>query len=140
MVLNLVHNVWLDIRDVTAPFQQRGVCTSAPDLGVRRNLLGILAPDVKVTRIIPTNDAVILLTSSDADTYALFMEARLKRLTEGGFTAVMLPELRSSRSVICFRLDELVCEHPPAEIKADLEKAHGWARVEDIYKFPHSKK
>ena len=60
------------------------------DIGVRRKLLDILSPEVKVTRLIPANDAVIILTPTDKDADAVFKDGKPTQLAAGGFVVCTL--------------------------------------------------
>ncbi|KAK8395468.1 hypothetical protein O3P69_006260 [Scylla paramamosain] len=108
------------------------------DIGVRRQLLAILAPGVKVTRLIPANDAVVVLTPTDKDADAIFQNGIPARLAIEGFTPVVPPELRAQRTVICAALDDLIYEHSPEKIIAEVRAQHDWAVAESVFKFPHS--
>lgn len=109
------------------------------DVATRKKLLNILGTSsIRVTRLIPTRDAVIVLTGSDKDSDGIFREDVQARLTEAGFEAVMPPELRCQRAVICFRLDDLLAEYDTAEIQAEIERCQSWAKVADLYRFPRS--
>ena len=108
------------------------------ELGTRSQLLQLLAQTVKVTRLIPTNDAVIVLTASDNDTDAVFQEDLLKTLSSKGFSAILPPELKAQRTVICLRLDDLVYQYDAPEIKNEAERVQTWARIQEVYKFPKS--
>lgn len=109
------------------------------ELATKRRLLELLAPEVKVTQFIPTHDSVITVTASDKDTDAIFTEGCLTKLTEGGFQPVMPPELKTRRSVVCFRLDELIYDNTPEEIKTEVERTQSWVKVQDVYKFPNAR-
>lgn len=109
------------------------------DLETRRTLLGLLAPQVKVFELFPAWDGIIVRTASDDDEDIIFREATQKKLQEAGFTAVMPPELRSRRTVICFRIDELAYEYNAAEMKEELERQQEWLQVDEVYKFTGSR-
>lgn len=108
------------------------------DIETRRQLLHILSPEVKITRLIPTRDAVIVLTASDKDGDEIFQSHKQEQLEKDGFSAIMPPELRAQRTVICFRLDELMYEHQTDEIRTEVERVQQWAKVQEVYKFPRS--
>lgn len=104
----------------------------------KRTLLHIIGPTVKVTRLIAARDAIIALTSSDKDSDGLFTDEVSEQLRAAGFEAVMPPELRSQRAVICFRLDDFVLDYSPAQLKAEIERCQSWATVSDVYRFTRS--
>ncbi|KAK8406389.1 hypothetical protein O3P69_007226 [Scylla paramamosain] len=108
------------------------------DIGVRRQLLAILAPAVKITRLILANDTVMVLTPTDKDADAIFQNGIPSRLATKGFTPVVPPELRAQRTVICTGLDDLIYEHSPEEIVAEVGAQHNWAVAESVFKFPRS--
>lgn len=109
------------------------------ELNTRRTLLELLAPQVKVFELFPIRDGIIVRTGSEDDEDIIFQEATQEKLREAGFTAVMPPELRSRRTVICFRVDELAYEHDAEEIKTELEKQQSWMKVDEVYKFSGSR-
>ncbi|KAK8372940.1 hypothetical protein O3P69_018653 [Scylla paramamosain] len=111
----------------------------ANDLATRRRLLHILAPEVKITRLIPARDAIIVITGSMQDADLIFSSGKHEKLTEDGFSALMPPTLRAQRSVVCTRLDDLVYEHDANEILDEVEKEQSWAKVQEVYKFPRTK-
>ena len=98
----------------------------------------LLAQTVRVTRLIPTNDAVIVLTASDNDTDAVFQEDLLKSLSSKGFMAILSPELKAQRTVICLRLDDLVYQYDAPEIKKEAERVQTWAKIQEVYIFSKS--
>lgn len=104
----------------------------------KRVLLDIIAPTVKVTRLIPTRDAIIVLTGSDKDSDGIFKEGVAEKLRAANFEAIMPPELRCQRTVICFQLDDFVTCNDPAAIKHEIARCQDWAKVEGIYKFPRT--
>ncbi|KAK8386683.1 hypothetical protein O3P69_017858 [Scylla paramamosain] len=108
------------------------------ELGVRRKLLDLLAPGIKVTRLIPTHDAIIVLTPTDQDADAIFQDGLPARLAAEGFSALVPPELRAQRTIICFNLDDLVYENSPEDIAVEVRDQHTWAEAETVYKFPRS--
>lgn len=108
------------------------------DAGVRRQLLDILSTTLRVSRLIPANDAIVILTPTDKDADAVFLNDTPNRLASAGFTPIVPPELRAQRTVICHGLDELVYEHSPEEIAVEVEQKHDWAKAEDVFKFPRS--
>lgn len=93
------------------------------ELAIRRRLLALLAPQVKVFKFIPTHDSLITITASDKDTDAVFSEDSIKKLPEGGYQPLMPPESKSRRTVICFQLDELIHENSPEDIVEEVQKA-----------------
>ncbi|MPC45854.1 hypothetical protein E2C01_039560 [Portunus trituberculatus] len=44
----------------------------------------------------------------------------------------------AQRTVICHRLDVRVYEHSPDEIAVEVGLKHGWAKAEEVFKFPRS--
>lgn len=108
------------------------------EIETRRQLLNILAPEVKITRLVPTRDAVIVLTASDKDGDEIFQLNKQEKLEKHSFNAIMPPELRAQRTVICFRLDDLIYEHQAEEIRKEVERVQPWAKAQEVYKFPRS--
>ena len=109
------------------------------DLGVRRRLLDKLsALGIKITRIIPAREAVIVLTATENDADAIFQDDVPDRLSAEGFTPLIPPELRAQRSVICSGLDDLVYDHTAEENASEVTTQHTWAEAESLFKFPRS--
>lgn len=69
-------------------------------------------------KLIPTNDAIIVL--------------------DEGFSAIVPPELRAQRTVICFNLDDFVYENSPEDIAAEVGAQHTWTEAETVFKFPRT--
>ncbi|KAK8391960.1 hypothetical protein O3P69_017521 [Scylla paramamosain] len=70
----------------------------------------------------PTTDSVVVLTATDKDTDAIFQEDVLQKLSSENFTAILPPDLKAQRTVLCFRLDDLVYQYeafPPHQIKEE---------------------
>lgn len=105
------------------------------EITVRHKLLGILAGQVQVFRLFPANDGVVVITNNDGDVDAIFRSDIQEKLEKEGFTALMPPELKSQRSVICFGLDDIAYDHSPQEIRAELEAQQDWLKISEIYKF-----
>ena len=108
------------------------------ELTTRRLLLSILAPTVKVTRLIGTPGGVIALTAAEEDVEAIFSPAILPKLTAASFQPALPPELRARRTVICSRLDDLVCGYTTQEYAEEIHRLQDWATVVDTFKFPRS--
>ncbi|KAK8403954.1 hypothetical protein O3P69_000186 [Scylla paramamosain] len=112
------------------------------ELGTRSRLLQLLAPTVRVTHIIPTADAVIVLTATDKDTDAVFQDDVFHKLSQDNFTAILPSKLKAKRTVICFRLDDLVYQHDAEELRAEVERVQTWEKIQiwiqEVFKFPRS--
>ena len=71
------------------------------DLRVRRRLLDKLsALGIKITRIFPARDAVIVLTATDNDADAICQGDLPARLSPEGYIPLIAPELRAQLTVI----------------------------------------
>ena len=108
------------------------------DLAVRRRLLHLLAPEVRVTQLIPARDAIIVITASTKDADSIFSTGKLENLEKEDFSALMPHNLRTHRTVICTKLDDLVYDNNLEDIKAEVEKHQAWTKVQDVYKFPRT--
>lgn len=98
-----------------------------------------MASKVKIFRLDAAHDGVVVQTTSDSDADAIFQTDVLSALEEAGFKAVMPPELRSQRSVICHGLDELAYDNTEAEIKNELEENNPWLKIQEVFKFTSSR-
>ena len=108
------------------------------ELATRRKLLDILAPTIRVTRLIPAWDGIVVLTASDKDADAIFESSILDALHNEEFIPLLPPELKARRTVLCFQLDELICENSAEDIQAEIEREQQWAKVAEVFKFPRS--
>ena len=108
------------------------------DLAVRRRLLHLLAPEVKVAQLIPARDAIVAVTATTKDADSIFSAAKLSKLENDGFTVIMPLNLRAHRTVICTRLDDLAYDNNVEDIKDEIEKEQTWAKVQEVFKFPRS--
>ena len=107
----------------------------------QKTLLETLAKnDIYVTRIITIDDGYIVLTHSDDDMDRIFQTECQAALNVRGFIPTMPPELKAKRSIILFRVDDIIYNNEEDEIKEEIERRNGWAKegVESVYKFPRS--
>ncbi|KAK8393515.1 hypothetical protein O3P69_006685 [Scylla paramamosain] len=102
------------------------------ELATRSRLLQLLAPTVRVTRLIPTTDSVVVLTASDKDTDSIFQEDVLQKLSSEHFTAILPPELKVQRTVLCSRLDDLVYQYEASDMKKEVERVQTWAKIQEV--------
>ena len=109
------------------------------EIGTRRELLAILAPAAKVTRMIHTHDAIITITSSDKDADTIFSPEVLRKLGEKGFNPIISPELKFQKTVILTRLDDLIYDNSLDDIKTEINRSQTWAKVQEVFKFPNSR-
>lgn len=108
------------------------------EIATRRKLLEIFSPNIRAHKLIPTHDAIIALTDSDKDSDYIFQPNKIEELHKENFNPIMPPELKSKRTVICLRLDEIVYDNEPEDIKHEVERGQPWAKVKEVYKFPRS--
>ena len=108
------------------------------NLAVTRRLLHLLAPEVKVTQLIPARDAIVVVTATTRDADSMFSAAKLTSLEKDGFSAIMPLNLKAHRTVICTRLDDLAYDNKVEDIMDEIEKEQTWAKVQEVYKFPRS--
>ncbi len=107
----------------------------------KQRLLEILASnEVYVTKILQTEEGFVVLSQSDEDTDKIFNIQCANQLTNDGFTAFMPPELKAKRSVILFRVDDIIYNKDEQDIKEEIHGNNYWAasEVETIFKFPKS--
>lgn len=108
------------------------------EIATRRKLLEIFSPNIRAHKLIPTHDAIIALTDTDKDVDYIFQPDKLDELGNEHFIPIMPPELKSKRTVVCMRLDAIVYDNEPEEIKHEVEQGQSWAKVKEVYKFPRS--
>lgn len=93
------------------------------------------------TALYSANDGIIAITASDKDSEILFHPQLMKNLeAAAGFSPVLLPEIKSRRTIICHRVDNLVYENSSNDIGKEIEQTQDWAIIEDVFKFPNPTK
>lgn len=100
--------------------------------------LDILAPEVKITALIPLCYGIVAQKASDKDSNIILLDDKLNKLKDGGFTPILPPELKAQLTVICTRLDELVWENHLEGFPYEIETHNEWVKVQKVYKFPRS--
>ena len=108
------------------------------DLATRTRLLEVFTNTVGVTRLIPLRDGIVILTATDGDADAVFSDGILQQLRDRGYEPLLPPELKAQRTVLCFRLDELLTGFSADEMHQELERQHDWAKIAEVYKFSRS--
>lgn len=103
----------------------------------RRELLEILSlNDIYVARIIPTNDGFVILTHNDEELDKIFNNTTDKQLLKKNFSPIIPPQLKATRSILIFRVDNNIFAHDENEIKEIIER-NEWAEdVCQVFKFP----
>jgi len=69
----------------------------------------------------------------------LFSDDCIAKLEELQCSPVLPPALRSSRTVILFRVDDLIYDNSTETIREEIQRANRNLRVDDIYKFENSR-
>lgn len=106
------------------------------ELPSRTKLLGLLADvRISVTRLIPVRDGTVVLTASDKDADNIFSEPLHSNLRDNGYEPLLPPELKALRTILCFRLDDLLIERSKEEMVLEMERQQSWAKVAEVYKF-----
>ena len=108
------------------------------ELSTKTKLLEVFTNAVRVNRLITVRDGVVVLPTTDQDADNIFAEATLRKLRDHGFEPLLPPELKAQRTVICFRLDDLLAAYTGEEMLQEVERLHGWAKIAEVYKFPRS--
>lgn len=104
----------------------------------KTKLLEILSTnDIYVTRLIPTNDGFIILTSNENELDKIFNNTTDKQLERNEFSPQMPPQLSANRSVLLFKVDNHIFENSESSIKEELQNQNEWVgEITQIYKFP----
>lgn len=113
---------------------------NARDPNKKTELLGILSSnEVYATRIITANDGFVILTYNDEELDKVFKSNTLKQLQEKNYSPVTPPQLKASRSILIFRVDNYIFSHSEPEIKEEIINGNEWVEdINQIYKFPNS--
>lgn len=112
------------------------------DNNTKLKLLELLTPHkVNICKLTSTNDgSLVAVTATDADADRLLDNSTLKTLNDAGFDPILPPEVRSRRTVICHRIDEIIYNNSHQEISDEIERKHTWSKVKSVYKFPSQNK
>lgn len=101
----------------------------------------LFSRDIEVNRIFEVRDGFALLVSKDNHVDNIFTSETKQLLSDHEFNPVMPPELRSRKSVIIPRVDDLIYDRNVVDIGEEIARVNDWITEEDIesvYKFPNS--
>lgn len=112
---------------------------SPQDNSTKLKLLELVAPfNIKINALHSSRDAIIVSTPSDFDSDELLSDKLTSPLEEHGFTAVLPPEVKASRSIICSKTDVMIYCHSEEEIATEIMRTNNWAKVIKVTKFGKS--
>lgn len=93
--------------------------------------------NINICNLITTQDgSIVAITATDNDADTLLNYDNMKKLNEAGFDPILPPEVKSRRTVICQRIDEMIYEHSKNDIEDEIEAKNDWAKVKSMFKFP----
>lgn len=111
------------------------------ELETRTKLLETLSKhQIFATKIIPTDDSLIVLTSDTIEAEKIFGSRCNTELLNQNFNPLLPPEIKASRTIIVTRLDDYIYNNTEEEIKEELAQNNSWIEdgIIEIYKFPKS--
>lgn len=85
-------------------------------------LLSLLSKhDIYATRVIPKNDGFVVLTYNDSELDKIFDGTTNNDLINNRFTPIIPNQLRANRSVVIFKVDNHIYQHPEDEMIIEME-------------------
>ena len=109
----------------------------------RRNklkLLEILAPaDIYATALHEAHDGYIVNTATDKEVDKILEPIVTQNLEAQGFTPILPQEVKSRRTIICYKVEQTAFEKTANDIADEIENKQEWAKIQDTYKFPNSR-
>ncbi len=105
----------------------------------KRSLLQVLANhDVYATSIHEAHDGFVATINKPEEVDKIFDPTCLQDLTTLEFQAVLLPELKSKRTVLLFNCRDEITRHTKEQIKEEIQRLNPFTdnMVEDVYTFP----
>lgn len=91
--------------------------------------------NIALQKLIDVQSGFIAICLREEDVEKLLSEDTSRALGKIGIETKVPTEIASQRSIICRKLDVWVGKHTPAEIKAEVQKNHSWAKVREVVKF-----
>lgn len=92
-------------------------------------------------KVIPTNDALIILTADEANADKIFTVGCTQDLQAKEYEPVLPPQLRARKSIILRNVDGIIYDNNEADIQQEIINNNCFIKegdVEKIYKFPRS--
>ncbi|KAK4328010.1 hypothetical protein Pmani_001484 [Petrolisthes manimaculis] len=110
------------------------------DRRTKQKLLEALAnTNINICNLISTHDGgIVAVTANDNDADTLLNYNNVQQLNKAGFDPMLPPEVKSRRTVICQRVDELIYEHSKNDIEDEIQTKNDWAKVKNAFKFPRT--
>lgn len=105
--------------------------------GLKREILEILAPGVKVTGFKIIRDGAIVILDNENDIDKLLHD-KTEALKKKNYEPLIPPEIRAKRTVVLTRIEDIIYENSEQEIHDEIENKQEWAKVTNVYKFPKS--
>lgn len=112
------------------------------DRRTKQKLLETLAnSNINICNLISTHDGnIVAVTATDNDADTLLNQRNVQELNKAGFDPILPPEVKSRRTVICQRVDQLIYEHSKNDIEDEIESKNEWAKVKNAHKFPKTER
>ena len=106
-----------------------------------KELLELLGKkDVYATKIVPAADGFVVLTENESELDTFFDEMTGDDLVRRQFTPLLPPELKASRSILIFKVDDNIHEQSEECIKEELLQQNKWIEgIASVYKFPRGR-
>lgn len=110
---------------------------SSNDPRRQKLLLEILSKnDIFATRIITIADGFVILTENETELDKIFKDSTDQELTSNQFTPLIPLELKAHRSVIIFKIEDLVYNNTEDEIYDELKAQNSWiSGISSVTKF-----
>ncbi len=116
-------------------------CKNSDDKKIKTKLLEILCTkQIQVTKVFTAPDGFAILLYNEDHADKIFSRDIKTDLDSNGFTAVLPPELKSKKSVIITKVDDVIYDRSNDEIAQELSDNNTWigAEIDAVFKFPNS--
>lgn len=90
--------------------------------------------NIPFTRIFTTNEGYKVICRNEEDADILLNKNATKEMEKIGLLVLVPIEMKIKRSIFIKRLDNIIGEHTPEEIKEEIEKHNNWIKVTEVTK------
>ena len=94
---------------------------------------------IRVTKLLQISDGYLSFCASAGDADKLFSNKVYPDLMKIDCEPIMPQQLKSMRSVMLRRVDDIILNHTPKEIQSEIVNCNDWSEVKEVIKIPNSK-
>ena len=94
---------------------------------------------IRVTKLLQVSDGYLCFYASADDADKLFSTKVYPDLVKIDCEPIMPQQLKSMRSVMLRRVDDLILNHTPKKIQSEIVNCNDWSEVKEVIRIPNSK-